>query len=107
MERSKSLSVGRIVFCAVFAALTAICSQIQIPLPMVPINLALFSVHLCGAVLGTGWGIIKYYRVCSFRSVRTAGICRIFRRSRRLVWKYRRLYFRVYSGRPDRRSHYQ
>ena len=59
MERSKSLSVGRIVFCAVFAALTAICSQIQIPLPMVPINLALFSVHLCGAVLGPAGGSLS------------------------------------------------
>ena len=34
------------VLCALMAALTAICSQIQIPLPMVPIKLALFAVHL-------------------------------------------------------------
>ena len=39
------------VFCAVFAALTAICSQIQIPLAVIPINLALFSVHLCAALM--------------------------------------------------------
>lgn len=40
------------LLAALFAALTAICSQIQIPLPMVPINLAVFSVLLCGALLG-------------------------------------------------------
>ena len=42
----------QLVLAALFAALTAVCSQIQIPLPMIPINLALFAVHLCGALLG-------------------------------------------------------
>ena len=46
----------RIVLAALFAALMAVCSQIQIPLPMVPINLALFAAHLCGALLGAKWG---------------------------------------------------
>ena len=41
-----------LVLTALMAALTAICSQIQIPLPMIPINLALFAVHLSGALLG-------------------------------------------------------
>ncbi|MDR0839937.1 MAG: biotin transporter BioY [Christensenellaceae bacterium] len=45
-----------IVLCALFAALTAVCSQIAIPLPFVPINLALLAVLLCGAVLGCKWG---------------------------------------------------
>lgn len=49
----------RWLFCALFAALTAICSQIQIPLPMVPINLALFAVHLCGALLGPRDGALS------------------------------------------------
>ena len=39
----------KITMCALFAALTAICSQIQIPLPQIPINLALFSVCIAGA----------------------------------------------------------
>lgn len=39
------------VLCAVFAALTAVCSQIQIPLAVIPINLALFSVNLCAALM--------------------------------------------------------
>ena len=54
--RSSSLRVKNLALCAFFAALTAVCSQIQIPLPMVPINLALFAVHLCGALLGPLYG---------------------------------------------------
>ena len=45
--------------CALMAALTAVCSQIQIPLPMVPINLALFAVHLSGALLGARRGTLS------------------------------------------------
>ncbi|MBQ9010678.1 MAG: biotin transporter BioY [Clostridia bacterium] len=47
-----------IAIMAFFAALTAICSQIQIPLPYVPINLALFAVHLCGILLGSRRAVI-------------------------------------------------
>jgi len=48
------------LLCALFAALTAIFSQIMIPLPFtpVPINLALLAVWLCGAVLGAKRGAI-------------------------------------------------
>lgn len=43
--------------CALFAALTAVCSQISIPMPWgVPVNLALFAVYLAGAMLGPLWG---------------------------------------------------
>ena len=48
----------RLVLAALFAALTAVCSQLQIPLPMIPINLALFAVYLSGAVLGARWGAL-------------------------------------------------
>ena len=48
-----------LVLTALMAALTAICSQIQIPLPMVPINLALFAVHLSGALLGWKYGALS------------------------------------------------
>ncbi|CVI73093.1 Biotin transporter BioY [Clostridiales bacterium CHKCI001] len=48
-----------LVLSAVFAALCAVCSQIAIPLPMVPINLALFAVHLSGAVLGSRYGTLS------------------------------------------------
>ena len=43
-------------FAALFVALCAICSQIQIPLPVIPINLALFAVLLAGALLGARLG---------------------------------------------------
>lgn len=44
---------------AMFVALTAICSQIQIPLPMVPINLALFAIYLAGTILGPKYGTLS------------------------------------------------
>ncbi len=47
----KKLSVREMVMCALFAALTAVCSQIQIALPAIPINLALFAVLLCAGLL--------------------------------------------------------
>jgi biotin transport system substrate-specific component len=40
-----------IVLCGLFAALTAILSQLAIPIGPVPINLATFSVLLAGALL--------------------------------------------------------
>ena len=48
------------LLCALFAAITAICSQIMIPLPFspVPINLALLAVWVCGGVLGAKKGAI-------------------------------------------------
>lgn len=47
----KVATTKTLVLCAVFAALTAVCSQIQIPLAVIPINLALFSVHLCALLM--------------------------------------------------------
>lgn len=47
----KPTSTKHLALCAVFAALTAVCSQIQIPLAVIPVNLALFSVHLCAALM--------------------------------------------------------
>lgn len=55
----RSALTRSLVLAALFAALTAICSQIQIPLPYIPINLALFAVHLCGALLGPKWGALS------------------------------------------------
>ena len=48
------------LLCALFAALTAVCSQIMIPLPFtpVPINLALLAVFTCGGVLGAKRGAL-------------------------------------------------
>ena len=53
-------SVKTMVAAAMFAALTAVCSQIAIPLPWgVPLNLATLSVFLSGALLGAKWGFVS------------------------------------------------
>ena len=47
----------KMVGCALFAALTAVCSQLAIPMPWgVPSNLALFAVYMAGTMLGPVWG---------------------------------------------------
>lgn len=48
-----------LVFCGLFAALTAVTSQISVPIGPVPINLATFSVFLAGAVLGAKYGALS------------------------------------------------
>lgn len=58
MQQSNN-KIQMYALCALFAALTAVCSQIQIPLPMVPINLALFSVHLSALLLGSRFGALS------------------------------------------------
>ena len=45
--------------CALFAALTAVLSQIVIPIGPVPINLATFAVFLAGALLGAKLGALS------------------------------------------------
>lgn len=40
-----------------FTALIAICSQIQIPLPMIPLNLALLAIFLSGSLLKKPYGV--------------------------------------------------
>lgn len=46
----------RLCICALFTALIAVCAQIVIPLPMVPLSLSLFAVLLTGALLGPKYG---------------------------------------------------
>lgn len=48
------MKTRNMVLCAVFAALTAICAQVVIPLGGVPVSMATLSVMLCGAVLPSG-----------------------------------------------------
>lgn len=49
------------MLAALFAALTAIFSQLVIPLPFtpIPINLATAAVFLAGALLGSFWGSVS------------------------------------------------
>ena len=48
---NRTAHTGSLVLSALFTALTAICAQLQIPLPAVPLSLALLPVLLCGALL--------------------------------------------------------
>lgn len=51
----------QMILCAFFAALTAVLSQIAVPLPFtpVPVNLATLSVFLSGALLGARYGALS------------------------------------------------
>ena len=62
-----SENVRRMVLCAMFTALVAVCSQIAVPMPWgVPINLALFAVYMAGTILvalrGDGRGLCRLLR---------------------------------------------
>lgn len=60
MNTTKSHCLIRnLLLSALMAALMTVCSQIQIPLPYVPINLALFGAHMAGVLLGAKWGGIS------------------------------------------------
>lgn len=56
MKKTKAINLCT---CALFAALTAVLSQIAIPIGPVPINLATFSVFVSGALLGAKFGAIS------------------------------------------------
>ncbi len=47
------------LFAAVFAAIITICAQIVIPIGQVQFSLSLMGVFLCGAILGTKYGVIS------------------------------------------------
>lgn len=53
------MKTNKLVLCSVFAALTAVFSQLAIPIGPVPINLATLSVFFAGAVLGPRYGALS------------------------------------------------
>ncbi len=55
------MKTKKMILYALFAALTAVCSMISIPLPFtpVPINLATLSVFLAGGLLGSKGGAVS------------------------------------------------
>ena len=55
------MNTKRMILYALFAALTAVCSMISIPLPFtpVPINLATLSFFLAGGLLGSKGGAVS------------------------------------------------
>lgn len=48
------LSTREMTLSALFVAVTAVLSQVVVPMPLVPFNLALLAVFLCGALLKKG-----------------------------------------------------
>ena len=48
----------RLVFCALFTALIAVFSQLQLPVGPVPVSLATLGVMLCGLLLGWRYGAL-------------------------------------------------
>lgn len=55
--RSKTLNI---VYCGIFATITAILSQITIPMPGgVPFTLQTFAVYLAGIILGSKRGVVS------------------------------------------------
>jgi len=56
MRKSKTYSM---MLCALFAAVTAVLSQIAIPIGPVPINLATLAVFCAGALLGPKLGALS------------------------------------------------
>ena len=52
----RSTTTQRLTLSALLCAALCVLSQIQIPLPPVPLSLSLLAVHLCGALLGSRWG---------------------------------------------------
>lgn len=58
---NKSNKLRYLILASIFAAVTAICSIISIPLPFspVPVNLALLSVYIAGGLLGPKYGTIS------------------------------------------------
>lgn len=56
-----NLKINNIILCGLFAAITAILSQISIPLPFttIPLTMQIFSVALTGFILGSKNGFIS------------------------------------------------
>ncbi len=52
-------SLRKLTLCALFAALTAVCAQITIPISVIPITLSLLAVYMSGAMLGPVYGGIS------------------------------------------------
>ena len=51
-------NVRKMVLASLFAALTAVCAWISIPLPPLAFTMQSFSVLLCLALLGGKWGMV-------------------------------------------------
>ncbi len=53
------LTTKELVICSIFASLTAILTQISIPLPAIPLTMQVFAIALSGLILGKRLGFIS------------------------------------------------
>lgn len=53
----KSHKLRAIINCAIFAAITAVLAQVEIPLPVVPISGQTLAVGLTATILGSRYGM--------------------------------------------------
>lgn len=58
-QPKKRIPTVQLVLCAVFAALTAVCAQITIPIGAVPISLSLLPPLLCAALLSPRYAVLS------------------------------------------------
>ena len=58
-NKNTPASVKNMILCSIFAALTAVCAQIAVPLPFtpIPLHLAMLPVILAGGMLGSKLGL--------------------------------------------------
>ena len=59
MKQENRISTMQLVLCALFAALTAVCAQITIPIGAVPISLSLLPPLLCAALLSPRYAVLS------------------------------------------------
>ncbi len=59
MRSTTKTAVYNLALIAVFTAVVCICSQLTIPLPLMPITLQTFGICLCGFVLKAKSGVIS------------------------------------------------
>ena len=55
----KKMTTRELTLAALFVAVTAVLSQIVIPMPLVPFNLAVLAVFLCGSLLPKGAALLS------------------------------------------------
>ena len=55
----KKLSTRELTLAALFVAVTAVLSQIVIPMPLVPFNLGVLAIFLCGGLLRKGLAFLS------------------------------------------------
>lgn len=53
------MKTSKLVYCALFAAIISVASQISIPVQPIPLNAAIFAVLLCGGIMGKKYGTVS------------------------------------------------